>query len=259
MAVNLEMSTQFEAPNYLNVEKPKKISPSPARNTQYGRAFILAGVCIGLMCIVQATLNIVLRLYFTSELLPLNCNNDTVSRYIAQLNNRYDNLVKEKSSLHNMRDQLQTERDKLQEKLSNIDEELKKPGWILFRSSFYYVSAEKKNWFESRAECRNKGTDLVIIKSREEQDFVDALRSGKSAWIGLSDQVTEGTWKWVDNTSLNTSYWWSQEPNNFNDEDCAEIATVPDDGRPPTNKLNTWNDNSCRSSLFWICEKSFPI
>ncbi|KAK2865584.1 hypothetical protein Q7C36_001640 [Tachysurus vachellii] len=233
MAVNLEMNTQFEAPNYLNVERQKKIFPSPARNTQYGRAFILAGMCIGLMCIVQATLNIVLRLYFTSELLPLNCNNDTVSRYIEQLNNRYDNLVKE---------------------------ELKNPRWTLFRSSFYYVSAEKKNWFESRDECRNKGADLVIIKSREEQDFVDALRSGKSAWIGLSDRVTEGTWKWVDNTSLNTSYWWSQEPNNLNgDEDCAEIATVPDDGRPVTDGSNTWNDHSCRGSLFWICEKSFPI
>ncbi|XP_060720561.1 CD209 antigen-like protein 2 [Tachysurus vachellii] len=260
MAVNLEMNTQFEAPNYLNVERQKKIFPSPARNTQYGGAFRLAGVCIGLMCIVQATLNIVLRLYFTSELLPLNCNNDTVSRYIEQLNNRYDNLVKEKSSLRNMRDQLQTERDKLQEKLSNIAEELKKPGWTLYRSSFYYMSAEKKNWFDSRAECRKNGADLVIIKSREEQDFIDALRSGKSAWIGLSDQVTEGTWKWVDNTSLTTNYWWSKEPNNFNgDEDCAEIGYIPDDGRPVTNKLNTWNDNSCLSSLFWICEKSFPI
>ncbi|XP_027001323.1 CD209 antigen-like protein 2 isoform X2 [Tachysurus fulvidraco] len=211
MAVNLEMSTQFEAPNYLNVGKPKKMSPSPARNTQYG---------------------------VTSELLPPNCGNDTASHE---------------------RDQLQMEKDKLQEKLSNIAEELKKPRWDLFMSSFYYVSAERKNWFDSRAECTKNGADLVIIESKEEQDFINVLRSGKSAWIGLRDQVTEGTWKWVDNTSLTTSYWWSQEPNNLNgDEDCVEIGTVPD-GRPVTDSSNTWNDHSCHGSLFWICEKSFPI
>ncbi|XP_027001319.2 CD209 antigen-like protein 2 isoform X1 [Tachysurus fulvidraco] len=236
MAVNLEMSTQFEAPNYLNVGKPKKMSPSPARNTQYGvGAYRLAGVCVGLMIIVQASLNIVLRLYFTSELLPPNCGNDTGSA------------------------QLRMEKDKLQEKLSKIAEELKKPRWDLFMSSFYYVSAERKNWSDSRAECIKDGADLVIIESKEEQDFINVLRSGKSAWIGLGDQVTEGTWKWVDNTSLTTSYWWSREPNNLNgDEDCVEIGTVPD-GRPVTDSSNTWNDHSCHGSLFWICEKSFPI
>ncbi|XP_047657560.1 uncharacterized protein LOC113642171 isoform X3 [Tachysurus fulvidraco] len=155
MAVNLEMSTQFEAPNYLNVGKPKKMSPSPARNTQYGvGAYRLAGVCVGLMIIVQASLNIVLRLYFTSELLPPNCGNDTASHE---------------------RDQLQMEKDKLQEKLSNIAEELKKPRWDLFMSSFYYVSAERKNWFDSRAECTKNGADLVIIESKEEQKWKERM------------------------------------------------------------------------------------
>lgn len=35
MAVNLEMSVEYEAPNYQNVKKPTTKAPLPARNTQY--------------------------------------------------------------------------------------------------------------------------------------------------------------------------------------------------------------------------------
>lgn len=35
MAVNLEMSVEYEAPNYQNVKKSNTKAPLPARNTQY--------------------------------------------------------------------------------------------------------------------------------------------------------------------------------------------------------------------------------
>ncbi|XP_058240180.1 CD209 antigen-like protein C [Hemibagrus wyckioides] len=269
MAVNLEMSVEYEAPNYQNVKKPNKNAPLPARNTQYRGAFRLAGVCIGLMCIVQATLNIVLRLFFTSpvavELLPPSCDNHTLSIYTAQLQSRYETLVKEKeeldasySSLRNMRDQIRMEKEKLQNKLSNIAEELNKPGWVAFRSSLYYMSTEQKNWFQSRADCRKSGADLVIIKSREEQDFIEMLRRGNRAWIGLSDQATEGVWKWVDGSALTkTVFWLNQEPNDYKgNEDCVLTGYDPDDGRPVTDILNKWNDDTCTINAFWICEKN---
>lgn len=40
--------------------------------------------------------------------------------------------------------------------------------WVDFGSSSYYIS-QKKNWTESRKDCKNRGADLVIIDSKDEQ------------------------------------------------------------------------------------------
>uniref|UniRef100_A0A3B4DUN8 C-type lectin domain-containing protein n=1 Tax=Pygocentrus nattereri TaxID=42514 RepID=A0A3B4DUN8_PYGNA len=122
-------------------------------------------------------------------------------------------------------------------------------GWLYFRSSFYYISAEKKNWDDSRQYCRERGADLVIINSREEQEFlanVVGSIKGIIAWIGLTDRHTEGRWKWVDGSALITGYWGDGEPNDTGEEDCVEFY--------PVNKK--WNDRQCSATDQWICEKS---
>uniref|UniRef100_A0A672HX61 C-type lectin domain-containing protein n=1 Tax=Salarias fasciatus TaxID=181472 RepID=A0A672HX61_SALFA len=114
--------------------------------------------------------------------------------------------------------------------------------------SFYYISQIKKTWHDSRNDCLKRGADLVIINSREEQDF--SRRLSKRMWIGLTDRAQEGTWRWVDGSPLNTSYWFPGEPNNNQmgkEEDCGEIYSIAEG--------NNWNDWSCDSQNHWICEK----
>ncbi|XP_053335428.1 CD209 antigen-like protein E [Clarias gariepinus] len=114
------------------------------------------------------------------------------------------------------------------------------------------MSNEYKNWTESRQDCIKRGADLVIINSREEQEFIIKQVNGKiQAWIGLSDRETEGEWKWVDGTPLTTEFWASGEPNNGGgDENCVEFYSG-DTG-------NFWNDLKCFTKLKWICEKHLP-
>uniref|UniRef100_A0A8C9WNR5 C-type lectin domain-containing protein n=1 Tax=Scleropages formosus TaxID=113540 RepID=A0A8C9WNR5_SCLFO len=72
--------------------------------------------------------------------------------------------------------------------------------WNSFKC--YYMSTEQKTWNESQNFCKQKGADLVIINSKEEQGFIDLFN--QPFWIGLSDKETEGTWKWVDGTIMST-------------------------------------------------------
>uniref|UniRef100_A0A8C9YP12 C-type lectin domain-containing protein n=1 Tax=Sander lucioperca TaxID=283035 RepID=A0A8C9YP12_SANLU len=120
--------------------------------------------------------------------------------------------------------------------------------WEYFSGSFYYISSIKKTWQESRDDCLQKGADLVIINSKEEQVCVCnfTTKFKKIMWIGLTDSETEGTWKWVDGTPLTKSYWDSGEPNDENGEDCVEIKNFDSE--------NSWNDLSCSAPLNWICE-----
>uniref|UniRef100_A0A8C4HR38 C-type lectin domain-containing protein n=1 Tax=Dicentrarchus labrax TaxID=13489 RepID=A0A8C4HR38_DICLA len=122
-----------------------------------------------------------------------------------------------------------------------------KQGWRYFSGSVCYISSIKKTWNASRDDCRQKGTDLMIINSEEEQ-----VQLKNNMWIGLTDSETEGTWKWVDGTPLTTSYWMDGEPNNYDlKEDCVEVKQHE--------KKNSWNDFQCDLPNFWICEKKVSL
>ncbi|KAF5892655.1 antigen like protein, partial [Clarias magur] len=76
--------------------------------------------------------------------------------------------------------------------------------WTYSSSSVYNIINEQKIWTESRQNCSERGADLVIINSREEQEFVNTLRGTDRAWIGLRGRDRENKWKWVDDTTLIT-------------------------------------------------------
>ncbi|KAL7841376.1 hypothetical protein SRHO_G00250670 [Serrasalmus rhombeus] len=202
-----------------NIEKVAKTSHSCGDKEHRG-VFRLAVLCLGVMCVLQATLNIALRLYLT----------DLVNQIKAT-------------------DRLQEQGDELQKTPSEI-EKAKQQGWTFFNTSMYFISTGWKIWSESRQDCRQRGADLVSINNREEQDFIEVLRRGQKAWIGLTDSETERVWKWVDGSALTTTFWGDSEPNsNAGDEDCVVTGVGSD-------ALKNWADYPCYFQFVWICEKS---
>uniref|UniRef100_A0A8C1UEM8 Zmp:0000000924 n=1 Tax=Cyprinus carpio TaxID=7962 RepID=A0A8C1UEM8_CYPCA len=122
--------------------------------------------------------------------------------------------------------------------------------WIYYKSSFYYMSNERKSWTESRQDCLKKGADLIIINSSEEQDFVKSSTVKREFWIGVTDIDVEDIWKWVDGSTLTSGFWASKEPNGGTIENCAVTYSTqwPD--------LLGWLDVKCNDAYQWICEKS---
>ncbi|XP_064818300.1 C-type lectin domain family 4 member E-like isoform X2 [Oncorhynchus masou masou] len=181
----------------------------------------------------------------STEIDQLQDSNSLLTKERDQLQTRYNNLTKE-------RDQLQTEKVFLSERLSNLRQTCPE-CWQKFESSWYFLSTETKTWKGSREDCLERGADLVIINSDKEQEFLFNLNKG--VWIGLTDSVTEGTWKWVDSTPLtNPRYWSPHQPDNgggkpeYGEEDCVQI-------HKEQSSRKSWNDISCRSRLTWVCEK----
>ncbi|XP_042168996.1 CD209 antigen-like protein E isoform X4 [Oncorhynchus tshawytscha] len=197
----------------------------------------------------------------TKERDQLQTSYNTLTKERDQLQTSYSTLTKEQDKIQTNyntmtkeRDQLQTERDVLSGWLTSLKQTCPE-RWQKFESSWYFLSTETKTWKESREDCLQRGADLVIINNNKEQEFLFNLN--KRVWIGLTDSVTEGTWRWVDGTPLTTPrYWSSHQPDNgdgkpeYGVEDCVQI-------RKDQSPLEAWNDVSCRSKLNWVCEKVF--
>ncbi|XP_071355031.1 macrophage mannose receptor 1-like [Trachinotus anak] len=161
---------------------------------------------------------------------------------------------------------LYTEKTNIKSNLTALEESCGRclQGWMFLKSSCYYFSyrssKNKKNWPDSRADCISQGGDLLVINNFEEQqlmsdNFPKLMSSGsyfeQGFWIGLSENVAEEKWVWVDNTTVvETMYWRNGQPsrNEPQSRGCAAFNYYSDARR-------TWYNANCHDhELKWICE-----
>uniref|UniRef100_A0A2R9BC05 C-type lectin domain family 4 member C n=1 Tax=Pan paniscus TaxID=9597 RepID=A0A2R9BC05_PANPA len=115
--------------------------------------------------------------------------------------------------------------------------------WTSFQSSCYFISTGIQE------NCSVMGADLVVINTREEQDFIiQNLKRNSSYFLGLSDPGGRRHWQWVDQTPYNenVTFWHSGEPNNL-DERCAIINFR-------SSEEWGWNDIHCHVPQKSICK-----
>ncbi|XP_036924183.1 C-type lectin domain family 4 member A-like isoform X1 [Sturnira hondurensis] len=121
--------------------------------------------------------------------------------------------------------------------------------WKSFRSNCYFISTEEKNWTESEKNCTGMKAHLLVINTKEEQDFIIQNLDEKAAYyVGLSDPEGKRAWQWVDGTPYNESatFWHPGEPNNPN-ERCVILNA-------PHQKSWGWNDVPCAGRHSSVCK-----
>ncbi|VDI30464.1 C-type lectin domain family 4 member D [Mytilus galloprovincialis] len=124
-----------------------------------------------------------------------------------------------------------------------------KKDWYRFKDHCYYLSKEKKSWFEAERYCRTEYSSLVTINDDNENNWLmSKLKANNvmSAWIGATDCDSD-KWIWSSTFApIKYSNWHSSEPNGYTKENCAAIYK----------KYNgKWIDGMCKYKSVFVCKR----
>lgn len=110
----------------------------------------------------------------------------------------------------------------------------------------YYRSTGSAFWTAAKNACVNMGGYLVTVTSAAENNFIFNL--WPSGWIGLTDEVVEGQWRWVTGEPYSYSSWNPGEPNNSGNEDYVQFVGG-----------GKWNDLPNNYSLPYVIEFDYIV
>ncbi|XP_020562572.1 CD209 antigen-like protein A isoform X1 [Oryzias latipes] len=162
--------------------------------------------------------------------------NETLLDEIRQLKNQIEGINK-------------TLLDEIKQLKNQIEGKRCPEGWKRFGCSCYYKSTEKRIWYNSRSFCQKNGSDLVVVNSKEEQEFVSTLNQNAESWIGLfagwSVQKQKYEWKWVDGSPLTEMFLDESISKDRNKDDAVFLST---EGK--------WKQQDKTNFKNWICEKN---
>ncbi|KAM6954794.1 uncharacterized protein PEZ65_023402 [Lycodopsis pacificus] len=253
-------NVEYEKPEVSS--RPSRTQPGPRSSESRSHGAVV--LSLGLLSVFLLAGLIGLGVHLGGSAADLSTIKANLTERLRASEDKLSSVSEERDLLNASLTHLTQEMDRRQRLTNNLTQEMDRlqrlcnqkktcpEGWRRFNSSCYLLSTRSGSWEESRKDCRDKGADLVIIDSLQEQEFLSSVVTRRS-WIGLSDRDDEGTWKWVDGTPLTEAYWGLDEPNNgggdprSGEEDCAEIVV----GR---NAEINWNDLRCDNSRHWICE-----
>ncbi|NCS30372.1 MAG: hypothetical protein GPJ18_18240 [Microcystis aeruginosa F13-15] len=108
--------------------------------------------------------------------------------------------------------------------------------WQAVRSDVtgnYYFLTPARDWSGAQAIAQSAGGNLVTINNQDEQNWL-FQRYKSYVWIGLSDHIQEGVWRWVSGEPVTYTNWLPNQPDNWDGiEDFVQL-NLTGDGR--------WND-----------------
>ncbi|KAM9830382.1 alpha-N-acetylgalactosamine-specific lectin-like [Syngnathus typhle] len=122
--------------------------------------------------------------------------------------------------------------------------------WVRLNDRCFRVVGEDRTFDDAELACQAIGGNLASILSAVEHVVILALvdkelGATQTAWIGFTDQATEGTFVWNDGSPSGfTAFEGAQAPNS-DPEDCVVTNTGTD--------TLFWNDVDCTSTVPYVC------
>ncbi|CAH1774399.1 unnamed protein product [Owenia fusiformis] len=125
-------------------------------------------------------------------------------------------------------------------------------GYSPYTDGCYKLVLTSMQWSAASSNCQLDGASLVSIHSAFENAFIHAMLSSPTivepVWIGLSDQVSKGNYRWSDQWPVRYTNWGNNEPSKGPGEGC--VVRNPD---------GTWNDTLCTGIHPFICKTTSAI
>ena len=92
------------------------------------------------------------------------------------------------------------------------------PGFIYLgqyeNSQIFCSNTSSFTWQEAKNAANLAGGHLAVIDGQAKNDFIKNAIGANIAWLGYTDQYSEGYWDWVSSTGSSYENWANGEPNN---------------------------------------------
>lgn len=96
-----------------------------------------------------------------------------------------------------------------------------------------------KPWLDAEQSCELEGAHLIVVDSAAE-----AASLPSPAWIGISDRVTEGTYRAVTGPVITFRNFGVGQPSGGTISNCIHVADA----------TKTWADGPCSFPFPYVCE-----
>jgi Ca2+-binding RTX toxin-like protein len=109
-----------------------------------------------------------------------------------------------------------------------------------------YLLTGPGTWTQAQEQANSLGGHLVTVNNQAEQDWlVNTFGGTEPLWTDLTDEVTEGQYKWASGETSTYRNWLPGEPNNAGNEDYVGMNA---------GGAGKWNDYPSTYSLRGIVE-----
>jgi Ca2+-binding RTX toxin-like protein len=91
-----------------------------------------------------------------------------------------------------------------------------------FYNGKFYLLSNAGTWQQAQAQAVTLGGNLVTVNDAAENQFlVNTFGGTEGLWIGLTDEVTQGTFKWANGEAVTYTNWSPGQPDNGGNQDYA--------------------------------------